>query len=175
MGKIKKQPRVKLITGLIFSQQGILDKAQKDLIRHFGKIDFESNALAFTHTDYYKKEFGSSLYRKFLSFQKLIDPAKLAEIKILTNKIEEKYKNPHDCRLINIDPGYLDFAKLILATTKDYAHRIYLKKGIYAEITLSYQDKQFKPLAWTYPDYRANEYSDIFNTIRDIYAGQRKN
>ena len=77
-------------------------------------------------------------------------------------------------RIINIDPGYLDLSKLILASTKDYKHRIYLTKGIYAEVTLFYQDKTFCPWEWTYPDYKTGEYIEIFNRIRQIYAEQIK-
>ena len=144
MGKINKHPPVKLIAGLIFREQDILNAAQACLRKRFGKIDFESQALAFNHTDYYQEEFGDNLLRKFVSFKKPADPQALAEIKIFTNKIEQGLSK-HGCRRINIDPGYLNLSKLILATTKDYSHRIYLKKGIYAEVALFYQDKSFKP------------------------------
>ena len=101
-------------------------------------------------------------------------PQQIAEIKVLTNKIEEKLSSAGK-RLVNIDPGYLDLAKLILASTKDYSHRIYLGKGIYAEITLSYQGKSFQGWQWTYPDFRTTEYRNIFNQIRELYAGQISN
>jgi hypothetical protein len=169
MGKIRKPTPVKLIVGFIFREEAILKKAELSLKRNFGKIDFQSETLVFNYTDYYQKELGKNLLRKFISFQKLIDPGALAEIKLTTNKIEEKL-GKSGLRRINIDPGYLDLSKLVLATTKDYAHRIYLKKGIYAEATLVFQDKRFQPWPWTYPDYRTNEYTDIFNEIRNIYA-----
>ncbi len=172
MGKIKIHSPVKLITGFIFKDEPVLEQAVSFLERRFGKMDFESPALKFIHTDYYQAEFGKDLSRKFVSFKKLISPDELARIKIFTNKIEEKLSQGSR-RRINIDPGYLDLAKLVLATTKDYAHRIYLNKGIYAEVTLVYQDKMFKPQSWTYPDYRTTEYLEIFNRIRDIYAQQK--
>jgi len=168
MGKIKKRLPVKLITGLIFKKNTAVRKAKSILSRHFGRIDFESPVLPFKHTDYYQKEFGASLKRQFLSFQKLIDPAALSKVKVLTNKIEIKLSAGKK-RLINIDPGYLDLAKLVLATTKDYSHRIYLDAGIYAEVTLFFEDKKFKPYSWTYPDYRTDEYAEIFHKIRNIY------
>jgi hypothetical protein len=174
MGQVKGHSSVKLIIGFIFKEEDIFNQAKFILAREFGKIDFESQTLAFTHTNYYEEEFGRNLKRKFISFEKAIPPENLSQIKILTNKIERKLSSGVN-RLINIDPGYLDLAKLILASTKDYKHRIYLSKGIYAEITLFYQDKAFQAWEWTYPDYRTNEYIAIFNQIRELYAKQIKN
>ncbi|PIP20976.1 MAG: hypothetical protein COX40_01805 [Candidatus Omnitrophica bacterium CG23_combo_of_CG06-09_8_20_14_all_40_11] len=165
---------VKLVIGFIFQDESALNKAKAILKSRFGKIDFESQTLAFTHTNYYEAEFGKNLKRKFISFQKLILPQNLPKIKINTNIIEEKLSK-HGLRIINIDPGYLDMAKLILASTKDYKHRIYLDKGIYAEITLFYQNKNFTPWEWTYPDYKSSDYIAIFNHIRALYAEQIKN
>jgi len=173
MGRIKKHPPVKLIIGFIFKEESILNEAKAILVRRFGKIDFESQTLPFVHTNYYEKEFGKDLKRKFTSFTKLVLPYDLPKIKIITNKIESNLSSGSS-RLINIDPGYLELAKLILASTKDYKHRIYLKRGIYAEVTLFYQDKTFQSWQWTYPDYRTPEYIAIFNRIRQIYAQQIK-
>ena len=164
---------VKLIIGFIFKEEGVCNKAKIFLERRFGKIDFESQTLPFIHTNYYEKEFGKDLKRRFVSFKKLISPLSLPKIKITTNKIEKKLSRGLN-RLINIDPGYLDSSKLILASTKDYRHRIFLNKGIYAEVTLFYQNKAFKPWEWTYPDYKTPEYIAIFNQIREIYAKQVK-
>ncbi len=161
-------PRVKLIVGFIFKEESALKKAKLALIRLYGEADFESLELAFYHTNYYEKEFGSSLKRKFISFRKLILPQNLVRIKVAANKLEKKLSRKSK-RLVNIDPGYLDLAKLVLATTKDYSHRVYLGKGIYAEVTLSYQHKTFNPWEWTYPDYRSKEYIATFNKIREIY------
>jgi hypothetical protein len=174
MGKIRGQPPVKLIAGFIFSESEFLKKAKGILQKTFGQIDFESQILAFSHTAYYEKEFGKNLKRNFVSFKKLIPPRELPQIKITTNKIEEKLSD-NGLRLINIDPGYLDLSKLVLASTKDYKHRVYLNKGIFAEVTLFYQNKTFNSWEWTYPDYKTQEYREIFKRIRDIYAGQIKN
>jgi len=173
MGQARGHPPVKLIIGFIFGEEKILNKAKVILGKQFGGIDFESQTLPFEHTDYYKKEFGQNLKRKIFSFKKLILPENLPEIKNLTNKIEKELSQGLN-RLINIDPGYLDLAKLILASTKDYKHRIYLDRGIYAEVTLFYQDRSFKSWEWTYPDYRTTEYISIFNQIRELYAKQIK-
>jgi len=110
----------------------------------------------------------------FISFSRLIHPQRIAGIKALTNKIEHRLAYAGK-RLVNIDPGYLDLAKLILASSKDYVHRIYLDLGIYAEITLFFQEGSFQPWTWTYPDYRSSAYLQMFNQIRQIYAAQIKN
>ena len=172
MGQIKKPKPAKLIVGFIFRDELTLCKAERLLERKFGKIDFESQVLAFGHTDYYEAEFGKDLLRKFISFKKLAPPQNLSKIKIATNLIERKLSS--GTRRINIDPGYLDMAKLVLATTKDYKHRIYIGRGIYAEVTLRYENKAFKPWEWSYPDYKSDEYIAIFNRIRQIYGQQIK-
>lgn len=173
MGQIKKHLPVKLIAGFIFKDERIFCRAECILRERFGKIDFSSDTLPFVHTSYYEREFGKDLKRKFISFQKLIPPQRLSRIKIITNTIEEELSQGEN-RLINIDPGYLNLPKLILASTKDYIHRIYINKGVYAEVTLFYQDKSFKFWDWTYPDYKSAEYIKIFNQIREIYADQIK-
>ena len=171
MGKILKTQPVKLIIALIFRDKLSYSKARKILSRKFGSIDFESPNLNFNLTNYYEKEIGRDLFRRFISFDKLISPDALPRIKVLTNKIEKKLSYRKG-RTVNIDPGYLDMAKLVLASTKDYMHRIYLGRGIFAEVTLSYQGKSFRPWDWTYPDYRTEGYIRIFNHIRHAYSQQ---
>lgn len=171
MGKIRLPHPVKLIFGFIFQQDNIYNQACSILVKHFGGMDFNSSVFAFVHTKYYEKEMGTDLKRKFIAAKKLVNPAGLYKIKILTNKIEEKLSKGAN-RLINIDPGCLDFSKLVLASTKDYYHRIYLNKGIFAETTLFFKDKAFRAFEWTYPDYK--EYVNIFEEIRTIYAKQIK-
>jgi hypothetical protein len=171
MGLIRKPHSVKLIIGFIFKDEAVLSLIQKILTRHFGQIDHESRILPFTQTDYYQKELGKDLKRKFISFKKLILPSGIAKIKNMANRLEERFLLDGK-RRINIDPGYLDMAKLVLASTKDYMHRIYLDRGIYAEVTLYYQKNSFKSWEWTYRDYATAEYISIFNTIRELYAGQ---
>jgi hypothetical protein len=173
MGTIKKAHPVKLIAGLIFKEEAILQNALALLERYFGKADFQSPALPFIYTDYYQKEMGQGLTRKFVSFKTLIMPQRLAEIKITTDKIEKKFMRAR-CRLINIDPGYIELSKIVLASTKDFSHRIYLGKGIYADLTLIFKNKNFCPLDWTFPDYRSKEYLAILRQIREIYASEIK-
>ncbi len=171
MGKVKQPLTVKLFMGMISGEEDLFDEAEKRLSQKFGSVDFKSPILSFQHTPYYESEMGSNLKRKFISFQGLIDPAEIGEIKLFTNQLEQDFLRPDtDHRRINLDPGYLTLSKLVLASTKDYQHRIYLGRGIYAEVTLCYhKGKGFEPREWTYPDYRTREYLEIFNHLREIY------
>lgn len=169
MGTIRASSPVRLVVGFIFRDESVFLKARALLKSRFGGIDFESPALPFTHTRYYEKEFGADLLRRFISFRKPVDPADIVKIKVFTNKIESRLAQG-GARRINIDPGYLDAAKLVLASTKDYRHRIYLNKGIYAEITLFYQAGSFRAWEWTYPDYATEGYIGIFNQLRELYV-----
>ncbi len=173
MGKITVAAPVKLVAGLIFKNEIVLNKTQKILNRLFGETDYASPIIPFSFTDYYDEEMGPGLKRKFLSFKKLIPSPKLAEIKILTNKIEAMLSRG-ESREINIDPGYLTLAKLVLASTKDYYHRIAISKNIFAEITLYYKNNNFNFFEWTYPDYKSSDYLKVFLQIREIYAQQIK-
>ena len=176
MGKIKQPVGVKLFIGMISGEEDLFKEAEERLSQKFGSVDFKSPILSFQHTPYYESEMGSNLKRKFISFQGLIDPAEIREIKLFTNQLEQDFLHPDtEDRRINLDPGYLTLSKLALASTKDYQHRIYLGRGIYAEVTLRYKKgKGFEPWEWTYPDYRTREYLEIFNSLRKIYQSQLK-
>jgi len=173
MGIPRRAGKVKLIAGILFSDAGAYAAAKKALAGAFGRIDFESGVFDFTHTSYYAGEMGQGLKRRFLSFERLIDPAKAYGAKIRTNLIE-RCRMKGGRRTVNIDPGYLDLAKLVLFSTKDYSHRIYAGKGVFAEATLFYKNKAFNPWPWTYPDYKTAEYLGVFNSIRDILKGGRR-
>jgi len=173
MGEIKPPSLVKLIVSMISAREDLFKKAKEEMEQKFGPVDFQSPLLPFTYTRYYEDEMGKNLKRKFFSFFSLIDPEEIAEVKLFTNELEQSFLYPNSKRrCINIDPGYLSSSKLVLVTTKNYAHRIYLGKGIYAEVTLRYEGKGFKPWEWTYPDYRSEAYLQIFQEIRKIYRGQ---
>ena len=165
MGRISRATAVKLVIGFIYNDKSVFDKLKLKLERKFGAFELESPEIEFNCTDYYIKEFGANLKRKFVSFKKPIRPEELFKVKLYTNRLEMKFSSA-GARRINIDPGYLTLAKLVLASTKDYAHRIYLKKGIFAEITLSFKGNSFQPLEWSYPDFRTQGYLDIFNQMR---------
>ncbi|MBU3933742.1 MAG: DUF4416 family protein [Candidatus Omnitrophica bacterium] len=174
MSEAMKPSPVKLIIGAIFPGEGILIEAKVGLEKKFGPLDFQSPLTPFNHTEYYEKEMGPDLKRQFLSFQRLISPRKLAEIKLYTNRLEKRLSRVRNSpsRTINLDPGYISAAKLVLATCKDYAHRIYLGKGVFAEVTLHFQQGTFRPRPWTFPDYRSKGYIQSFNAVREIYLRQ---
>ncbi len=173
MADINLPKPVKLFIGVLSSKQELLADAESLLSERFGKIDLKSDIFPFTFTDYYTKDMGKSISRQFICFRKLINPDELSAIKIWTNELEEKfrYDNRFDVvRPINLDPGYLTHCNLILASTKEYFHRIHLQSGIYAEVTLYYQHEVFKNLPWTYPDYQTEEYKRFFLEVRSLYA-----
>ena len=174
MGKILEHESVKLIIGLIGGEK-LFDKVKAKLSRKFGKIDFSSEILDFNYTKYYNKEMGPDLKRQFLSFKRLISPGMLPDIKKYTNFLEITFCDNNKKRPVNIDPGYLSLSKLVLATTKDHQHRVYLGKGIFAEVTLRFRDKTFCSWDWTYPDYCSKEYISIFNQMRgELYKAKGK-
>jgi len=156
MGRIKIPLPGRLIVSIIYSSVEPMYSALKRIEKKFGRVEFETEELDFIHTNYYAEEMGSELRRKFFAFEKMVKRDRLANIKIWTNELEGKYGDIVDdfvFRTVNIDPGIMTLANLTLASTKDFAHRVYLRDGIYAETTLLYEDKKFKPLPWTYPDY----------------------
>lgn len=174
MVQTKVPPAAKLIVGLIYKSSPVKNKVLNLLERVFGKIDFLSRELDFNYTDYYYPEFGRPLARMFVSFKQLSSEDKLSDIKLYTNKLEKRFSLKQR-RQINLDPGCLTLGKVILATAKDYSHRIYLGKGIFAEVTLFYKDGTYRPWPWTYPDYQTKEYLAIFKAIRKLYQEQIRN
>jgi hypothetical protein len=170
MGKPKEPKPVKLFMSLIASEDDILYQGVQDLRMVYGELDFISDRLPFNFTDYYAEEMGRGLFRRFITFEQLISIPLLPDIKIATNHLEEKYVTPDGNRQLNIDPGYICLEHIILATTKGYSHRPYLRDGIYADLTLIFRNKSFLPLEWTYPDYRQDEIIRLFNQFRKKYA-----
>ena len=171
MGNVKEPLPVKLIASMFTASGELLEEAKIRLSQEFGPLDHESELLPFDRTTYYAAEFGESLERRFVAFEKLVHPGHLAEIKLLTNALEMEWA-VEGKRRINIDPGYVSHSKLVLATTKNHAHRIYLGQGIYAEVTLHFRDGTFRAWPWTYPDYASPPVIAIFNHIRGLYVEQ---
>jgi len=170
MGRIRKPLPGKLIVSAIYSSLGAMHDAVRDVEKKFSPVEFETDEIDFLHTKYYREEMGDNLKRKFFAFEKLVERDRLPEIKLFTNKIEEKFGEKVDdfvFRKVNLDPGILTPAGLVLASTKDFAHRIYLKEGIFAEVTLIYQKKRFQSLPWTYPDYAEPEVINFLKRARE--------
>lgn len=170
MAAVRSAKPVKLIVGLLGGDPDLIRRTRQLLIRTFGAADYETPLWAFTQTDYYADEMGPNLLRAFLAFERLIRPDDLAEIKRVTNELEahmaDEALDPAIRRPVNIDPGYVHLAKLVLATTKDRAHRVYIGHGIYAEVTLQYASEAWQVQPWTYPDYREPHYHAFFGTVR---------
>ncbi|TFG92841.1 MAG: DUF4416 family protein [Syntrophobacterales bacterium] len=162
---------VKIISSVFSGNTDILNKAIAVLPERLGKIDYVSALLPFAYTDYYARESGSYLTRRFISFETLVPPDTLPDIKLFTNRVEEKFLKDGN-RLVNIDPGYLSLAHLILATGKAYTHRPYIREGIYADLTLIFVDHTFRRVEWSYPDYADEDTIVMFNNIRERYASQ---
>jgi len=173
MGKVTEFKKVNLFSGVIFRYPEDLEEVVSKLSEFFSEIDFSSDTFDFTFTDYYFSEMGTPLYRKFLSFSKLISPLKLPDIKNITNEIELVFSN-NGKRRINLDPGYLSDANVIIATTKNHYHRIPLSNGIYAHMEYIFKNKKIHFLEWTYPDFRSESYISFFNKLMMIYKGKLK-
>ena len=173
MADISSSKPVKLFVGILSSDNTLLEEVEYLLAKRLGKVDIKSEIFPFDFTDYYKKEMGTNISRQFLCFKELINPEELSDIKIWTNELENEIKcnrKSDVARPINLDPGYLAHCNLILASAKDYYHRIHLQNGIYAEVTLFYQHEVFKNLPWTYPDFQTEEYKNFFLKVRTLYA-----
>lgn len=165
---------VKLICGVISSQGEGFRRAEEMLVHLYGLIDLISPLIKFNFTDYYEKQMGKNLKRKILSFTRLISPESLSEIKLQTNELEEEIRREMKAsqRVVNLDPGYLAPYALIMATAKNFAHRIPLQHGIYAHLELLFTKKEARTLSWTYPDYKTEEYQRFFMEIRKVYLSQ---
>ena len=163
---------VKLFVGMLANEISLMEQIAGQLEGIFGPIDLKGPVWPWEHTAYYQKEMGPGLKRQFVFFEHLVSPGIIADTKLKTIELENKFLNINAGRRINLDPGYLDSARLVLASTKDFSHRIYLGNGIYGEITLIYSGKDYQVLPYTFPDYRTGEYMDIFKKAREIYKSR---
>jgi hypothetical protein len=175
MGTPTLPPPVKLIIGLLSPDIALFTQATAKLQEAYGSIDVESAVFPWNTTNYYREEMGEHLSRKFVAFEPLVSPEVLVRIKLETNILEGMLSgitSPSTPRRVNLDPGYLDATKLVLASTKNQAHRIYLAQGIYAEVTLLYHHGEFHPFLYTYTDYRWPETHEFLRRVRSRYLEQ---
>ncbi len=173
MGEIKDFSKEKLVIGVLSTLPDSREELMRLLEDEFGSIDYQSPLMDFDFTNYYVPEMGNGIQRCFYAFETCVDPSLLYDIKIRTNRMEQRFSTG-DKRKINLDPGLLSLDRFILATTKNNGHRIPLQKGIYAEVTLLFVNKKFEPLPWTYADFRSQEYQDILLEIRALYKKKLK-
>jgi hypothetical protein len=165
MGKAVLPSRVKLFAAMTFNPSVKHDEVLELLKRRFGDIDFSYGPIQFIFTDYYEDEMGGDLKKTYMTFAESVERESLAAIKVFTNEIEDRYCR-EGRRLVNVDPGYVARDKLVLASTKDFYHRIYLSQGIYAEVTLHYRKGMYRYFSWTFPDYKEQPFLLFLEKIR---------
>jgi hypothetical protein len=158
----------KLVIGIITVEVKIIDNLVTELVSQFGQIDLVSPWMRFNYTTYYESEMGSPLFRRVFTFKPLISQGDLSALKLATNQIEVHYSR-QDRRRVNIDPGYMLRERFVLASGKNFSHRIYIGEGIYADLTLIYQKGSFKKLPWTYPDYSDDAMLKFLEQVRNKY------
>jgi hypothetical protein len=175
MSVVRRVLPAKFFLGLIYNPQVSLWDLERELQKRFGIIDRKSPVLDFSaFTDYYAPEMGPRLFRTWWSLFQLQDPADLPELKLASNALEEELADQEGGRPVNIDPGYLNEARVVLASCKDYSHRIYLGRGVYGDLNLVCRGEGYQPLGWTYPDYRCPEALKYFRLLKDDYRKQIK-
>jgi len=167
----RKSPEVKLIVSVMGTNEEVVREAVSMLEKQFGAQERSSHLMPFNFTTYYEKEMGPDLFRIFVVFRHLIKPERLPRIKLWSNELEQNL-SMEGRRRVNLDPGYISAERLVLATGKNYTHRIYLGQGIYADLTLVYHNKSFNRLPWTYPDYGEEEVISFMNETRKDYMAQ---
>ncbi len=159
----------KLVISLFMREKSFIDPVAKDLTDKFGPVDMVSSWFSFDFTTYYEPEMGAPLFRRLLVFKTLIEQKGLPDIKTITNALEQKYSK-NGKRMVNLDPGYMLRERFVLATGKNFTHRIYLNKGIYADLTLVYIKGRFQKLPWTYPDYADENMLTYLESVRNKYV-----
>ena len=177
MWEVNKPKPVKLIVGVLAADEGSLSAAVAAVESRFGRADLVSEVWPFYQTDYYRDQTGSSILRQFVSIESLIDPGELCRIKLATNEMEEdlaKKLSTAVPRPVNLDPGLIEPSKLVLASTKNFSHRIYIGDGIYAELTLSYVKGKWESFSYTFPDYKQERYHEFLSRVRQKLVEQLK-
>ncbi|MEQ8786968.1 MAG: DUF4416 family protein [Pirellulaceae bacterium] len=169
MGGIRPHYPVLLITAVFSRHHEAIDWGRARLEERYGPIALESERFEFTETSFYHASMGDDLLKTFFAFERRIEPLDLVDIKLHTNQLEEECRalgRWPEPRPLNLDPGYISEAKLVLATTKDRDHRLYLDRGVYAEVTLHYHHKAWRKREWTYPDYQRADFHAFFDRCR---------
>jgi hypothetical protein len=171
MGHVSDVSPAALVAGITFSGRKVLERALAALTGVYGPLELEGEPFPFDFTDYYDGEMGGNLEKMFVCFSRPVRMESLPEIKLRTNAIELNhavFAGGAAARRVNIDPGYVTLSKLVLATTKDYSHRIYIGGGIYAETELMFTGGAFVPIETTYPDYRTESALEFFDRVREF-------
>ena len=159
----------KLVVGVFMADTGLFEPVARRLFERFGPMDLMSPWLSFHHTSYYEPEMGGPLFRRMMAFGQLIRAEDLVEIKAFTNALEDDFTQDGR-RRVNVDPGYLVLERFVLATGKNFTHRIYLGQSVFADLTLIYHKGDFQTLPWTYPDYAGQEIRSFLHLVRKKYC-----
>jgi hypothetical protein len=177
MGAISPHEPVLLVLAAFSRHGAALDWARGRAEAAWGPVALASGRFRFDATDYYQPTMGANIEKCFWAFERLVDPALLVDFKWQTNAWEAEYAKHSghaEPRPLNLDPGYLTPAKLVLASTKDHAHRLYLSRGIFAEVTLFYKDRRWQSRDWTFADYRRADYHAFFDECRVYLRGSQR-
>jgi len=174
MAQPKAFAPVKLICGVIYKEDVLYERVKKALVAEWGRADLESPAFPFDLTDYYEAEMGPGLSRRFIGFAGLVAPESLPGLKLRTIELEEDLRRENGAagRPANIDPGYLTASALVMATAKDFSHRIPLGRGIFAHLEFQFTKTGVRVLDWTYPDFRREPCQEFFRSVRALYLRQ---
>lgn len=165
MAEIKPPYPVKFFVAVLYADESCLNRAKQCIVDVWGDIDFEGDAHLFDVTDYYVPEMGFPIYRKLLSFKKLYEPSLLVEMKLQCNIIEQQLA-VESKRTVNLDAGYLDHNKVLLASAKEAGQKVYLDKGIYADLAGRYKSGKYQPFEWSFPDFRDGRYDQELIAMR---------
>jgi len=171
VAKIIPPQKTKFFCGLLSKPEFSLNDLAPKLERVWGPIEKVYGPLPFNFTDYYHPEMGAPLLRRFVSFAPPFDRSELAGRKLESMRIEDEFSDGAR-RRVNIDPGYMTLGQLILSTSKDREHRIYIGGGVFAEVTLFYSKGSYQAFPWTYRDYASVPYRDFFLDIRASLKAQ---
>lgn len=173
MGRIAPVQPVTPILGVIYRDASILDDVMIWIEHLMGDVYLHSDEFPFDLTDHYEGEMGADLKRRFFAFDRLADPTMLSEWKVQSNRLEEHAAERHgEYRPINLDPGYINGAKLVLASVKGLAHRVYIGQGISAEVTMSFRNGEWVKRDYTFPDFASGRYDAFFNKARERHLLQ---
>ena len=163
---------VKLFVAVLWSREETLQNALRHMESAWGAVDYSGPDRPFNLTDYYEKEMGSDLKRRLVSFRELFPPDRIGEAKHMANNIEDA--SADSGRAVNLDVGYLDHNKIVLASFKGAGQKIYLGNGAWADLVARYRSGRYQPFEWTFPDFKDGRYDTELKEIREIYRRQRQ-
>ena len=178
MGEVQTHRPIYLIAAVSSRYDQAFDWSVEEMVKIWGDVALSSARFDFVETKFYERTMGTDLKKQFFAFQSLVPPDSIADAKLNSNALEKRFASSFDCeeeRPLNIDPGYISEAKLVLATTKDRDHRLYMQKGIFAEVTLHYHQKLWRASRWTYPDYQREDFQAFFTQVRNSLRQRYRN